>query len=275
MLYSLEMPKLEDYSLSQIRKLVSNINKKVKISGYSKMKKDKLIKTLREHERLTVNEGGAVVSIKLKSVKEKMPSKVEAKPTPKPKPKKEEEVKDVLLGLTEEEAKYLLGLAKDPREKEQIENALKRVNLPKRNKGKKQKNPVNKKQIEKQKKDLFKILNDNTNRFEGQLNKLVEPYINYNIRPATKKIVDDIKKDIINLLKKYDVKPKKGKDLKDLIDFEKLNKNNKYILTITFEDKVKSAPFIPEFIESKPFTYKTPEEEEKTRKIREEFFSLY
>lgn len=58
--------KLEDLNVSQIRKLVSTVNKKVKITGYSKMKKEPLIGFLRTHPELIVNEGGQKITIKTK-----------------------------------------------------------------------------------------------------------------------------------------------------------------------------------------------------------------
>ena len=95
--------KLEDFSVTEIRKIVSNYNKQVKIAGYSKLPKADLIKKLREHPALTITEGGEKIKIKVnkeidaekappKEKKAPAPKKEKPKPAPakpKPAPKKE------------------------------------------------------------------------------------------------------------------------------------------------------------------------------------------
>tara|TARA_R110002153_G_scaffold185499_1_gene338598 strand:+ start:11996 stop:14455 length:2460 start_codon:yes stop_codon:yes gene_type:complete len=52
------MVKLEDYTLTELRKLASKFNKKVKLPAYSKKTKSDLIQILRNHPELNIIEGG-------------------------------------------------------------------------------------------------------------------------------------------------------------------------------------------------------------------------
>tara|TARA_R100000654_G_scaffold50368_1_gene76542 strand:- start:989 stop:1264 length:276 start_codon:yes stop_codon:yes gene_type:complete len=60
------MSKLEDFTKTQLLQFVRGFNKKVKISGYSKMKKDELIKKIRDHPQLILKEGGDKVTVDVK-----------------------------------------------------------------------------------------------------------------------------------------------------------------------------------------------------------------
>ena len=89
------MVKLEDYSVSQIKGLISQINKKVKISGYSKLDKGKLISKLRNHPQLKIIELKDKVKIKvITSDSEMKMVKKPVKPVKKPakKPAKTESI---------------------------------------------------------------------------------------------------------------------------------------------------------------------------------------
>ncbi len=86
------MVKLEDFAVGEIRKMVSKYNKQVKLGGYSKMKKEELIKFVRNHENLKVveNEKGVNISVKAGSVEaeKKAPAPAKPKPAPAPAPAK-------------------------------------------------------------------------------------------------------------------------------------------------------------------------------------------
>ncbi len=81
------MPKLEDFKVAEIKKMVSKYNKEVKITT-SGLKKADLIKKIREHPRLTVTESDKGVSIKVNSDTtmggKKIKIKKEEKPAEKP-----------------------------------------------------------------------------------------------------------------------------------------------------------------------------------------------
>jgi len=80
------MIKLENFTSSEIRKMVSKFNNKVKLTGYSKMKKQELINFIRNHKNLKVveNSNGVTISVKEGSITSE---KTAPKPTPKPNPK--------------------------------------------------------------------------------------------------------------------------------------------------------------------------------------------
>ena len=82
------MPKLEDFKIAEIKKMISKYNKEVKITT-SGLKKADLIKKIREHPRLTVTESDKGVNIKVKSDTtiggKKIKIKKDEKPEEKPK----------------------------------------------------------------------------------------------------------------------------------------------------------------------------------------------
>lgn len=51
------MSKLEDLSVAQMRKAIREVNKVVKIKDYARKKKDELIKMLRKHPMVKIEEG--------------------------------------------------------------------------------------------------------------------------------------------------------------------------------------------------------------------------
>ena len=63
-----KMVKLEDLTTTQIKAMINKYNKKVTITGISKLKKAELIEKIRNHPRIEVQEGDTV---KLKLVKDK------------------------------------------------------------------------------------------------------------------------------------------------------------------------------------------------------------
>lgn len=88
------MVKLEDYNLTELRKIASQYNKKVKLPAYSKLKKSELISLLRNHPQLEIIEGGEKLKISVKSndfepdlkvskkeLNKKIKEKVDVKPT--------------------------------------------------------------------------------------------------------------------------------------------------------------------------------------------------
>jgi len=78
------MVKLEDFAVGEIRKMISKYNKQVKLGGYSKMKKEELIKFVRNHDNLKVveNEKGVNISVKAGSVEAEKKAVKEKKAPP-------------------------------------------------------------------------------------------------------------------------------------------------------------------------------------------------
>ena len=65
--YNIEMVKLEDYTTTELKKMISSFNKLVKFSGYSKKKKAELITMIRTHPKINVEEGVNAVKLSIKT----------------------------------------------------------------------------------------------------------------------------------------------------------------------------------------------------------------
>tara|TARA_B110000046_G_scaffold83661_1_gene91847 strand:- start:46 stop:834 length:789 start_codon:yes stop_codon:yes gene_type:complete len=61
------MVKLEDYTIGELKKMISSFNKIVKFAGYSKLKKTELIKMIRTHPKIKVQEGSNAVKLSIKT----------------------------------------------------------------------------------------------------------------------------------------------------------------------------------------------------------------
>ena len=93
------MVKLEDFTNTELKAIARKYNKVAKIAGYSKLKKDELIKKIRGHPNLNVSETEKGVKIKVvgsdlgnvdKIIKEKKPRKKKEETKKKEDPKKKE-----------------------------------------------------------------------------------------------------------------------------------------------------------------------------------------
>mgnify|MGYP003135243221 CR=1 FL=1 len=62
------MVKLEDYTVIQLKKLLSSFNKNVKFANYSKKKKADLIKMIRTHPKIKVVEGPNEVNLSIRYI---------------------------------------------------------------------------------------------------------------------------------------------------------------------------------------------------------------
>tara|TARA_R110002167_G_scaffold298400_1_gene502715 strand:+ start:913 stop:1278 length:366 start_codon:yes stop_codon:yes gene_type:complete len=61
------MVKLEDYTIGELKKMVSSFNKLVKFGAYSKLPKAKLINMIRTHPKIKVEEGSNAVKLSIKT----------------------------------------------------------------------------------------------------------------------------------------------------------------------------------------------------------------
>lgn len=61
------MVKLEDYTTTELKKMISSFNKIVKFVGYSKKKKAELITMIRTHPKVKVEEGANAVKLSIKT----------------------------------------------------------------------------------------------------------------------------------------------------------------------------------------------------------------
>ena len=61
------MVKLEDYTIGELKKMISSFNKLVKFAGHSKFNKAKLINMIRTHPKIKVEEGANAVKLSIKT----------------------------------------------------------------------------------------------------------------------------------------------------------------------------------------------------------------
>ena len=101
------MVKLEDYTTTELKKMISSFNKIVKFSGYSKLKKAELIKMLRTHPKINVEEGANAVKLSIKTdkdfEKQTKVKKEKVKKEVKKEVEKLDDVKVVVVAKKEEE----------------------------------------------------------------------------------------------------------------------------------------------------------------------------
>jgi len=64
------MVKLEDYTIGELKKMISSFNKVVKFSGYSKLSKAKLVHMIRTHPKIKVEEGDNAVKLSVSEISE-------------------------------------------------------------------------------------------------------------------------------------------------------------------------------------------------------------
>ena len=163
---NIEMVKLEDYTTTELKKMISSFNKIVKFVAYSKLKKANLIDMIRTHPKIKVEEGANAVKLSIKTDED----------FEKQKKVKKEKVKKEVEKL--DDVKVVVEKKEDKSDKE-----------PKK---KKLKFKVKKSQIvskeDSLKKNVLELIGD-----RKELNK----YYNRNIKPLDD--IDSIKKQIKSL----------------------------------------------------------------------------
>ena len=107
--YNIQMVKLEDYTTTELKKMISSFNKIVKFGGYSKLKKAELINMLRTHPKVKVEEGANAVKLSIKTdedfEKQKKVKKEKVKKEVKKEVEKLDDVKVVVEKKEEQEPK--------------------------------------------------------------------------------------------------------------------------------------------------------------------------
>jgi len=104
--YNIEMVKLEDYTTTELKKMISSFNKLVKFSAYSKLKKADLINMIRKHPKINVEEGTNAVKLSIKTDEDFEKQKKVKKEKVKKEVKKEvEKLDDVKIVVDESKAK--------------------------------------------------------------------------------------------------------------------------------------------------------------------------
>lgn len=122
------MVKLEDYTIGELKKMISSFNKLVKFSGYSKLPKAKLITMIRTHPKINVEEGANAVKLSIKTdedfEKQKKVKKEKVKKEVKKEVEKLDDVKVVVKPVAKAEEpekkkfKFKVKAKKEPEEQE-------------------------------------------------------------------------------------------------------------------------------------------------------------
>jgi len=102
------MVKLEDYTTTELKKMISSFNKIVKFSAYSKLKKGDLIDMIRKHPKIKVEEGANAVKLSIKTDEDfEKQTKVKKEKVKKEVKKEVEKLDDVkvVVAKAEEEPK--------------------------------------------------------------------------------------------------------------------------------------------------------------------------
>ena len=100
------MVKLEDYTIGELKKMISSFNKIVKFAGYSKLKKAELIKMIRTHPKIKVEEGSNAVKLSIKTDEDfEKQAKVKKEKVKKEVKKEVEKLDDVKVVVSEEPKK--------------------------------------------------------------------------------------------------------------------------------------------------------------------------
>ena len=108
------MVKLEDYTIGELKKMISSFNKIVKFAGYSKLKKTELINMIRTHPKIKVEEGSNAVKLSIKTDEDfEKQTKVKKEKVKKEVKKEVEKLDDVKVVV-----KPLTITKKEPKKKE-------------------------------------------------------------------------------------------------------------------------------------------------------------
>tara|TARA_R110001592_G_scaffold33270_1_gene115474 strand:- start:325 stop:909 length:585 start_codon:yes stop_codon:yes gene_type:complete len=100
------MVKLEDYTIGELKKMISSFNKLVKFAGYSKLKKTELINMIRTHPKIKVEEGTNAVKLSIKTDEDfEKQTKVKKEKVKKEVKKEVEKLDDVKVVVDVDKAK--------------------------------------------------------------------------------------------------------------------------------------------------------------------------
>ena len=102
------MVKLEDYTIGELKKMISSFNKIVKFAGYSKLKKTELIKMIRTHPKIKVEEGANAVKLSIKTDEDfEKQTKVKKEKVKKEVKKEVEKLDAVVVNVDKKEEKKI------------------------------------------------------------------------------------------------------------------------------------------------------------------------
>jgi hypothetical protein len=227
--YNIEMVKLEDYTTTELKKMISSFNKIVKFSGYSKLPKAKLITMIRTHPKVKVEEGANAVKLSIKTdedfEKQKKVKKEKVKKEVKKEVEKLDDVKVVVKPLTVTKAD---GTIKELKMKKKKFNVKAKKEEPKKEEPKEDK--------EKAVDDLLKQIKKSYDKNKPKLDKMTDKKYKTVFNTKLVELYDDVEdiyqEDLtteqrFNLRKRFSaiIPFKKEEPKKE----EPVNKNEKFI----------------------------------------------
>lgn len=176
--YNIQMVKLEDYTTTELKKMISSFNKIVKFGGYSKLKKAELITMIRTHPKVKVEEGANAVKLSIKTdedfEKQKKVKKEKVKKEVKKEVEKLDDVKVVVKPVEKKE--------EPEKKKEEPEKKKKKIKF----------NVKAKKNKEKAVDDLFKQIKKSYEKNKPKLDKMsIKKY-----KAARDKILNQLYEDV-------------------------------------------------------------------------------
>jgi hypothetical protein len=96
------MVKLEDYTATELKKMISSFNKVVKFGAYSKLNKAELIKMMKSHPKIKIQEGANGVKISLVAEQETPVKEKKEKKAPAPKTQQKAQQAKVIAPVKKE-----------------------------------------------------------------------------------------------------------------------------------------------------------------------------
>ena len=231
--YNIQMVKLEDYTITELKKMISSFNKIVKFSAYSKLKKSDLIKMIRTHPKVKVEEGSNAVKLSIKTdedfEKQTKVKKEKVKKEVKKEVEKLDDVKVVVKPEPKKKIKFNITKKAEPDKKITFEEfkfmPLKEANKLGEKTIKRIFNEYTKKTIEE-----IKKLNPSTRKEHARLQKI---YPNEVIRGNFEAMPFEQKEAIISAFEKVKI-PKKEKVIQTQEDktYDAIDKLSKFLNNI-------------------------------------------
>tara|TARA_R110000764_G_scaffold114058_2_gene201166 strand:+ start:576 stop:2012 length:1437 start_codon:yes stop_codon:yes gene_type:complete len=253
------MVKLEDYTIGELKKMISSFNKIVKFSGYSKLPKSKLINMIRTHPKIKVEEGSNAVKLSIKTDKDF------EKQTKVKKEKVKKEVKKEVEKLDKGNIVVDVDKAKKAGIKIDVDKAKKAgIEI-------KKKEPSS----AKIKKEIKEVLN----KHYGEVAKLEQKVLDGKITESNyddkdEELNEKLDDDLYNLKEKYNIKNMNN----DTEFFENMEGSNKKYINVLKEKSFGGFKSIPNYVKANKIGDKIMENEKRValvKKLKAEAVSRY
>tara|TARA_R110002012_G_scaffold145576_2_gene303867 strand:- start:70 stop:939 length:870 start_codon:yes stop_codon:yes gene_type:complete len=263
--YNIEMVKLEDYTTSELKKMISSFNKLVKFSAYSKLKKAEIIKMIRTHPKIKVEEGSNAVKLSIKTdenfEKQTKVKKEKVKKEVKKEVEKLDDVKVVVEKKEEPEKKKkkfkfnVKAKKEEPLTVTKADGTVKELKM----KPKKEKAPSS----AKIKKEIKAVLN----KHYGEIAKLEQKVLDGKITESNyddkdEELNEKLDDDLYNLKEKYNIKNMNN----DTEFFENMKGTTKKYINVLKEKSFGGFKSIPNYVKANKIGDKIMEKEKKAKK---------